>query len=76
MKSKISMMVIIGCIAIASGLGTAWFAYGQTTNVPVALQMPLVRDLKLVSDVENLARRVEELEAKVKILESKGGKAK
>lgn len=71
MNSRIRMLMVIGCVAILSGLGTAWLAYGQVADTPAGFEKPLVRDLKLVSDVASLTRRVEELEAKVKVLESK-----
>ena len=76
MNSRIKMMVMIGCVAVASGLSLAWFAHGQDTNIPVGFQVPMVRDLKLIGEVENLTKRVAELEAKVKILETKSGRSK
>jgi uncharacterized protein YlxW (UPF0749 family) len=55
-------------------LGVAWFALGQNTDTPSepaapVMQTPLIRDLAMVKDVENLTKRVDTLESTVSKLE-------
>ena len=71
----------IGVVLLA-GMGTGWWAFGQsgqTTNPPAlssAFDRPLVRDLVLVREVERLSQRVDALEAAVKDLQAKQDKGK
>jgi hypothetical protein len=60
--------VVVSLVALLT-LGVGWFASGQNTNTPGQLspgmESPLIRDINLVRQVENLAARVDALEATV-----------
>ena len=76
MNRRINVLLAVVSIMAMVGLGmvAAWGYDGgtQATNVPAAFQKPLVRDLKLVNDLNALTKRVETLEEKIKQLEARG----
>jgi hypothetical protein len=71
MIQRTHVVTAIVCVVTLLTLGVGWFAFGQLadTNTPpelsAGMESPLVRDINLVRQVENLAARVDALEATV-----------
>jgi hypothetical protein len=71
MIHRTHIVTAIVCVVTLLTLGVGWFAFGQLadTNTPpelsAGMESPLVRDINLVRQVENLAARVDALEATV-----------
>ena len=54
-------------------LGAGWFALGQNTNtteLTPGMETPLIKNMPLIEEVENLKKRVEALEATIDRLEN------
>ena len=68
-------MTAVVCVVTLLMLGVGWLAFGQKTDTPAvpeappSMQTPLVRDLTLAKDVENLTKRVDDLESTVSKLQ-------
>jgi len=76
MKDRIRITIAVCCLMALVMSGAVWLAHGQTTNeygVATGFQKPLVRDLEMLNEVRALARKVEQLEEKVKNLEARSG---
>jgi hypothetical protein len=75
MIHRTNVVTTVVCVMTILTLGVAWFAFGQNTDTPSepaappVMQTPLVRDLALVKDVDNLTKRVDVLESTVSKLE-------
>ena len=69
-----SHVALVVCVVTLLTLGVGWFAFGQNTNTPEQLtpgmETPLVRDINLVRQVDNLTTRVEALEVIVARLDN------
>jgi hypothetical protein len=69
MIHRTNVVIPVACVVSLLALGVAWFAFGQNTDTPTepapVMLTPLVRDLKLVKDVEDLTKRVDALESTV-----------
>jgi hypothetical protein len=76
MTRRTHIVTAVVCVVMLLTLGAGWFAFGQSadTNTPPELtpgmESPLVRDINLVREVENLAARVSALETTVGKLEN------
>lgn len=77
MIRKTYVVTAVICIVVLLTLGAGLLAYGQMTNTnpPPALspgmEAPLVKDVNLEREVENLAARVNALEATIVRLEKR-----
>ena len=73
MTQRTRIVAVAICAAALLALGVNWFAFGQATNTPEtppSMDVPLVRDVNLEKQVEDLAKRVDALETTVERLKN------